>query len=114
MIKPTLFYNINPNVLDGLTYWFKLKEIFLALLYLFTQVVTTKESWKQPRFYVFLLLYPVAIAIAPIDALGYDKRIKKAFLEDEDSENMIPVFNKKNVEYMKMMTLLSGGEIYDE
>jgi hypothetical protein len=111
MIKPTYFYNVNPNVIKGLTYWFCLRETYMVTLYLIQNLVVMKESYKKMGFYGLMLILPVIFIFGlPYSATKYKENVFENF-GDDTSENYLPVFSKRNVRYLKVVARLSSSNL---
>jgi len=110
-----MFYNVKPQIIEGLTYSFAFKEMWLGLTYTvvapaFELDYKTFKEWFL--FLMFLIFIPFMYTLLiPILSTMYKKRILAIIAEDAESQDAlleVPIFSKANQEYMKMMTMLSG------
>jgi hypothetical protein len=109
-MTPIMFYNVNINVVKSINFWFALRESYAMTYWSLWSLITTKSTWANWKFYAFGILMLLILTVVPFaDAFLYKQRAIKMYFDDE--ENAWPVFNQKNIEYIKFMAPLYGGNI---
>ena len=102
------YFVLTKNIVDGTTYWFWYREGISTLNNNIYDLLTDKENYWDIRFPFALALFVPFMYI--FFAFYIPAIYKKQACQKAKDGGYLIMYNKRNIEYLKIMTALSTNE----